>query len=154
MRVQRVPDGFYGRRNPMETVMRKFTTLFLLALAMTIGANQSFAQQAAGPNDTGKIDRPDRPDRDDDDDGGDRDDPLTPSKLTIFIPCSLTHGFGCDRPPRPRKPKLVVVEKETEECGCQHKVMRVGGRFVTVLDCYQSIEVNGREQLRYCPKDG
>ncbi len=134
--------------------MRKFTTLFLLALAMTIGANQSFAQQVDGRNDTGKIDRPDRPDRpdrDDDDDGG---DPLTPANRVSFIPCALTHGFRCDVPPRRRKLKLVVVEKETEECRCQHKVMRIGGRFVTVLDCFQSIEVNGREQLRYCPKDG
>ncbi len=134
--------------------MRKFTTLFLLALAMTIGANQAFAQQAAGPNDTGKVDRsdrPDRPDRDDDDDGG---DPLTPANRVSFIPCSLTHGFGCDVPPRRRKPKPAVVQVEPADCGCVHKVMRVNGRFMPFIDCYQSILVNGREQLRYCRKDG
>ncbi len=135
--------------------MRKFTTLFLLALAMTIGANQTFAQQAGGPNDTGKQERPDRPDRDDDRDDDDDSDPIPPREsLTLIYPCLATVArFDCT-PPRRRKAKRVVVETETEECGCEHKVIRVGARFVTVLDCYQSISVNGREQLRYCRKDG
>lgn len=134
--------------------MRKFTTFFLLALAMTISTNQSFAQQAGGPNDTGKTDRSDRPDRDDGSDNDDGNDPTNPSNLTIFIPCAATHGFGCDVPPRRRKPKLSVVKKEPADCGCVHKVMRVNGRIMPFIDCYQSIMVNGREQLRYCRKDG
>jgi hypothetical protein len=57
-------------------------------------------------------------------------------------------------PPRHRKAKRVVVKKEPADCGCVHKVMRVNGRFMPFIDCYQSIEINGREQLRYCRKDG
>ena len=70
MRVQRALDGFHDRRNPMENVMRKFITLFLLALAMTIGANQAFAAQTGGPNDPGGQNRPDRPDRPEKEDNG------------------------------------------------------------------------------------
>ena len=127
--------------------MRKFTTLFLLALAMTIGANQAFAQQAGGPNDTGKQDRPDRPDRDDGPDDG--DDPLTPiSRLTVIGP-RCPNDLRCP----PRKPKVVKVKKEPEDCSCVHKVMRGNGRFMPFIDCYKSIEVNGRNQLRYCTRD-
>ncbi len=139
MRVQRVPDGFHDRRNPMEIVMRKFTTLFLLALAMTIGANQAFAQNAAGSNDNGKQDRSEPNDRSEkDDDDGDND----PGSARVR-PILITQV-------RPNKRIWPVVKKETEDCSCRQKVMRVGARFVTVRDCYQSIQVNGRERLRYC----
>lgn len=125
--------------------MRKFTTLFLLALAMTIGANQAFAQQAGGSNDTGKQERPDRPDRDGDDGG----DPVSPrGRLTLYYPCTPIRP--CEVPPGHRNPKPPVVQVEPEDCSCVHKVMRVNGRFMPFIDCYQSIEVNGREQLRYC----
>jgi len=138
--------------------MRKFTALFLLALAMTIGADQTFAQQNTDSNDIGKIDRPDRPDppehNDDDDDG---DDPLTPiNPLARDHRCDnfAAAVIDCAPPPRRRKKTRVVVQKEPEDCGCEHKVVRVGARFVTVVDCYyQAISVNGREQLRYCTKD-
>jgi len=138
--------------------MRKFTTLFLVALAMTIGASQAFAQNNTGSNSVGAVDKPDRPDRPDRDDGAennDKGDPFTPTirRLISVDDCSPTHGFGCDVPPRPRKPKRITVKKETEDCSCVHKVMRVNGRFMPFIDCYQSIEVNGRNQLRYCTRD-
>ncbi len=128
--------------------MRRFTTLFLLALAMTIGANQAFAQQAGGANNTGRIDRPDRDDRPDDDGG---DDPTTArGRLTVVVPCLAVRP--CLPPPRRVKP--AVVKKEPEGCHCELKVMRVGARFVTVADCYQSVQINGRALLRYCREDG
>ena len=138
--------------------MCKFTTLFLLALAMTIGANQAFAQENTGsPNEPGKQERPDPRDDNDDDGAEDDDDPLLPvvRRLISVDDCSPTHGFGCDEPPpRRRKPKKVVVQKEPEDCGCKHKTVRVSGRFVTVVDCYyQTISVNGRPQTLYCTKD-
>ena len=129
--------------------MRKFTTLFLLALAMTIGANQAFAQSAGGPNDRGKQDRPDRPDRDDGPEADDSGDPLTPiNRLTLIDP-RCPNDLRCP----PRKPKVVKVKKEPAECGCVHKVMLINGRLMPFIDCYQSIQVNGRQQLRYCTKD-
>lgn len=142
--------------------MRSFTTLILLALAMTIGAGQAFAQQAS-PNDTGQQERPDPRDdgNDDDDDDGnddddddDGDDPLRPRvRLIPGTPCLTPVAVIDCPPPRRRKTKLVLVQKEPEECGCELKVIRVSGRFVTILDCYQSISVNGREQMRYCRKE-
>ena len=119
--------------------MRKFTTLFLLACAMTIGANQAFAQKAGAPNNTGKQDRTER----DDNDNG---DPLTSAdRLTFLRPCLARPCF-----PPLHKPKL--VKKEAEDCGCVHKVMRVNGRFMPFIDCYNTVQINGREQLRYCKK--
>jgi len=119
--------------------MRKFTTLFLLALAMSIGASQAFAQNAAGAGNNGKTERSD-PDEGREGDGGDR--------LSVLLPCSPTHGFGCFVPPRRPKP----VKMETDDCSCVHKVMRVNGRFMPFIDCYNTVEINGREQLRYCTR--
>ena len=130
--------------------MRKFTTLFLLALAMTIGASQAFAQSNTGAsNDNGKAERS-SPERDDN-----GDDPINPRILRelravstvdiIRVPCVARPCF-----PPPRKPKL--VKKETEGSGCEHKVMRVNGRFMPFIDCYKLVEVDGRMQLRYSRK--
>jgi hypothetical protein len=146
-----VLDGFHDRRNPMETVMRKFTTLFLVALAVTIGASQAFAQSNTGSNSVGAVDKPDRPDPPDRDDGAKDDggDPVTPtSRLTLIGP-RCPNDLRCP----PRKPKRIMVKKETEECSCVHKVMRVNGRFMPFIDCYKAIEINGRDQLRYCTRD-
>lgn len=140
--------------------MRKFTTLFLLMLAMTIGASQAFAQEN-DPNDPDTIDRPDprndRPgdDPDDDDDDEDKEDPVAMNSVAKDHRCENFAAAVLDcPPPRRRKPKLVVIKKEPEDCGCKHKTVRVGARFVTIVDCYyQAINVNGRAQLRYCPKD-
>ena len=137
--------------------MRKFTTLFLLALAMTIGADQAFAQSN---NDTGSFDRTERGDPPGPGDDGpekdtDKDDPRVPRRLLgADLPCLIgTAAFECPPPRRPKK-KLVLVEKEPADCGCKNKTVRVGARFVTVIDCYyQRVSVNGREQTRYCTKD-
>lgn len=127
--------------------MRKFTTLFLLAFAMTVGANQAFAAQTGGPNDPDGRERPERerPEK------TDKDDPVLPASHVPDFPCEQAPAaFECPPP----KPKKVVVHKEPEDCGCKHKTMRVGARFVTVTDCYyQTISVNGRAQIRYCTKD-
>ncbi len=137
--------------------MRRFTTLFLVALAMTIGASQAFAQSNTGSDSVGAVGKPDRPDPPDHDDDGaennDKGDPFTPifRRLIVVNDCPLSRV--CDVPPRPRKSKRLVVKKEKEECSCVHKVMRVNGRFMPFIDCYQSIEVNGRNQLRYCTRD-
>lgn len=121
--------------------MRKFTTLFLLAFAMTIGANQAFAAQsnAGGPNDTGRQESRNEPDNDPDNDG---DDPFL-----AFERCP--NDLRCP----PRKPKKIVIKEKTDDCGCVHKVMRVNGRFMPFIDCYNKVLINGREQLRYCRKD-
>ena len=124
--------------------MRKFTTLFLLALAMTIGASQAFAQSNTGAsNDNGKAERS-SPERDDD------GDPTTPRILrelravsTVDIAPLPCRGKRCWRPP---------VVKESEDNSCEHKVMRVNGRLMPFIDCYKLVEVNGREQLRYFGK--
>ncbi len=127
--------------------MRKFTALFLLALAMTIGANQAFAKGHGGSNDNGRSEQS-RPDNDDD--GGDATTPDTRKFIVVIQPVDVTRlpclaGRRCYR-----KPVRRIVKKEAEDCSCVHKVMRVNGRFMPFIDCYQSIEVNGREQLRYC----
>jgi hypothetical protein len=141
-----VQDGFHDRRNPMETVMRKFTTLFLLALAMTVGANQTFAAQAGGPNDTGKNERADRPDREND------GEPNLPA--AILIGPDAVGPVVCIKAPcfPPRRPRPIKIKKEAEDCSCKHKVMRVNGRFMPFIDCYNTVEINGRDQLRYCEK--
>jgi hypothetical protein len=123
--------------------MRKFTTLFLLALAMTIGANQAFAKGHGSSNDNGRSEQSDS-ERDDD---GNKSDPITAADSVILLrPCLAVRP--CFTPPR--RPKLVV--KDSEECSCVHKVMRVNGRFMPFIDCYQPTEINGHQQLRYCTK--
>jgi len=127
--------------------MRKFTTLFLLALAMTIGASQAFAAQAGASNGIGSVDKPDPRGR------------TEPTESNVSSDKAGDPFLATSRCPNdlrcpPRKPKVIItVKKETEDCGCVHKVMRVNGRFMPFIDCYQSISVNGREQLRYCRKD-
>ncbi len=126
--------------------MRNFTVLFLLAFAMTIGASQAYARSNNDTASTGRIDRPDRPD------GGfedtNKDDPGPSINRFPNIPCDIAPtAFEC------QKPKKKVVEKDPEDCSCVHKVMRVNGRSMPFIDCYKSIEVNGRNQMRYCTRD-
>ena len=121
--------------------MRKFTVLFLLALAMTVGASQSFARQAGGPNDKGG--RETASSRDISNDGNDREFGI------VRIPPCLT-AANC-RPPRRLTP--VVVREERDDCKCQTRTMRVGARFVVVRDCYQPILINGRQSVEYCTNE-
>ena len=117
--------------------MRKFTTLFLLALAMSIGASQAFAQNAAGAGNNGKAEQssPERDEgRESDGDRGTAPERLILTRVPPFIP------------------KRPVVKKESDGCSCVHKVMRVNGRFMPFIDCYNTVEINGREQLRYCTR--
>ena len=118
--------------------MRKFTTLFLLALAMTIGANQAFAASAVGGQSNNSRGGPSSPEREND---GERHLPISRLIVCIKAPCIP-----------PRRPKPVKIKKETEDCSCVHKVMRVNGRFMPFIDCYNTVEINGRDQLRYCRK--
>jgi len=128
--------------------MRKFTILFLLALAMTIGANQAFAASAAGgQSNNDKAEQSSQ----DNDGNGEPNRPGSHNLMFLISPDRVTRAPCTPERPceeRPRRPKL--VERESEDCSCVHKVMRVNGRFMPFIDCYQPTLINGRKQLRYC----
>ena len=136
--------------------MRKFTTLFLLAFAMTIGTSQAFAQSNTGAsNDNGKQESPGRddgPEKDDDNEGNGGE--ISPRLLRVLPSADLVRLCTPEAPCRvpPRRPKPIKIKKETEGSGCEHKVMRVNGRLMPFIDCYKLVEVDGRMQLRYSRK--
>jgi len=125
--------------------MRKFTTLFLLALAMTIGANQAFAASAVGGQSNNSRGGQSNPESSD----GDGERHMREAfEIDDLVAVICTEDAPCIRWPR----RPIKIKKKTEDCSCVHKVMRVNGRFMPFIDCYNTVEINGRDQLRYCRK--